>query len=128
MEDILDIVQIRRLFAIEPGSSEPPHFSGVFPLSRNFSSFFATIFSWPIAFCQQVRYNVLTAGTIPETPPDPAVTFPILYMTRGVIKLHTGTMWALVKDQPAKGLSMKRVEIPTVGENDVMIKIHKTAI
>lgn len=42
--------------------------------------------------------------------------------------MHTGTMWALVKDQPAKGLTMKRVEIPAVGENDVMIKIHKTAI
>ena len=42
--------------------------------------------------------------------------------------MHTGTMWALVKDQPAKGLSMKRVEIPAVGDNDVMIKIHKTAI
>ena len=42
--------------------------------------------------------------------------------------MHTGTRWALVKDQPAKGLSMKRVEIPAVGDNDVMIKIHKTAI
>lgn len=42
--------------------------------------------------------------------------------------MHTGTMWALVKDKPEKGLTMKRVEIPAVGHNDVMIKIHKTAI
>lgn len=37
-------------------------------------------------------------------------------------------MWALVKDRPERGLTMKRVEIPAVGDNDVMIKIHKTAI
>lgn len=37
-------------------------------------------------------------------------------------------MWALVKDRPERGLTMKRVEIPAVGANDVMIKIHKTAI
>ncbi|MCI6729458.1 MAG: L-threonine 3-dehydrogenase [Candidatus Faecousia sp.] len=42
--------------------------------------------------------------------------------------MTTGTMWALVKDQPEVGLTMKRVEIPAVGSNDVMIKIHKTAI
>ena len=38
------------------------------------------------------------------------------------------TMWALVKDKPEKGLTMKRVEIPEVGDNDVKIKIKKTAI
>ena len=37
-------------------------------------------------------------------------------------------MWALVKEKPEKGLWMKRVPIPEVGANDVMIKIHKTAI
>ncbi len=42
--------------------------------------------------------------------------------------MRTGTMWALVKDKPEMGLTMKQVEIPTVGDNDVMIKIHKTAI
>lgn len=42
--------------------------------------------------------------------------------------MNNGTMWALVKDRPERGLTMKRVEIPAVGENDVMIKIHKTAI
>lgn len=42
--------------------------------------------------------------------------------------MHTGTMWALVKDRPERGLTMKRVQIPVVGDNDVMIKIHKTAI
>lgn len=63
-----------------------------------------------------------------QAVPEQNANIPTLHMTRGVIKLHTGTMWALVKDQPAKGLSMKRVEIPTVGDNDVMIKIHKTAI
>lgn len=63
-----------------------------------------------------------------QAVPELDANIPTLYMTRGVIKLHTGTMWALVKDQPAKGLSMKRVEIPAVGDNDVMIKIHKTAI
>lgn len=38
------------------------------------------------------------------------------------------TMWALVKEKPEKGLWMKKVPIPEVGPNDVMIKIHKTAI
>ena len=38
------------------------------------------------------------------------------------------TMWALVKDQAAEGLTMKKVEIPEVGDNDVKIKIKKTAI
>lgn len=38
------------------------------------------------------------------------------------------TMWALVKDQNEIGLSMKRVPIPEVLENDVLIKIRKTAI
>lgn len=42
--------------------------------------------------------------------------------------MHTGTMWALVKDQPEMGLTMKRVEIPAVGNDEVKIKIHKTAI
>ncbi len=42
--------------------------------------------------------------------------------------MNNGTMWALVKDRPERGLTMKRVEIPAVGANDVMIKIHKTAI
>ncbi len=37
-------------------------------------------------------------------------------------------MWALVKEKPEKGLWMKRVPVPEVGANDVMIKIHKTAI
>ena len=40
----------------------------------------------------------------------------------------TAKMWALVKDKAEKGLTMKRVEIPEVGDNDVKIKIHKTAI
>ena len=38
------------------------------------------------------------------------------------------TMWALVKDKPEEGLTLKRVEIPEVGDNDVKIKIKKTAI
>ena len=42
--------------------------------------------------------------------------------------MSTGTMWALVKDKAEKGLTFKQVEIPVVGENDVKIKIHKTAI
>ncbi len=42
--------------------------------------------------------------------------------------MSTGTMWALVKDKAEKGLTFKQVEIPEVGENDVKIKIHKTAI
>ena len=37
-------------------------------------------------------------------------------------------MWALVKDKPEEGLTMKRVDIPTVGHGEVKIKIHKTAI
>ena len=39
-----------------------------------------------------------------------------------------GLMWALVKEKPEAGLWMRRVPIPEVGPNDVMIKIHKTAI
>ena len=39
-----------------------------------------------------------------------------------------GLMWALVKEKPEEGLWMRRVPIPEVGPNDVMIKIHKTAI
>ena len=50
-----------------------------------------------------------------QAVPEQNANIPTLHMTRGVIKLHTGTMWALVKDQPAKGLSMKRVEIPAAG-------------
>ena len=42
--------------------------------------------------------------------------------------MSSQTMWALVKDKPEVGLTMKRVEIPQVGDNDVKIKIHKTAI
>ena len=42
--------------------------------------------------------------------------------------MSNGTMWALVKDKPEKGLTMKKVEIPTVGPGEVKIKIHKTAI
>lgn len=38
------------------------------------------------------------------------------------------TMWALVKDKPEVGLTMKRVNIPEVGHGEVKIKIHKTAI
>ena len=38
------------------------------------------------------------------------------------------TMWALVKDKPEEGLTMKRVPIPEVGHGEVKIKIHKTAI
>lgn len=39
-----------------------------------------------------------------------------------------GMMWSLVKEKPEQGLWMKRVPIPTVGTNDVKIKIKKTAI
>lgn len=42
--------------------------------------------------------------------------------------MNSGTMWALVKDKPEKGLTMKKVEIPAVGPGEVKIKIHKTAI
>ncbi len=42
--------------------------------------------------------------------------------------MSTGTMWALVKDKPEEGLTMKKVEIPSVGHGEVKIKIHKTAI
>ena len=37
-------------------------------------------------------------------------------------------MWAIVKDRDDVGVTMKRVEIPSVGYNDVKIKIRKTAI
>ena len=39
-----------------------------------------------------------------------------------------GLMWALVKEKPQAGLWLRRVPIPEVGPNDVMIKIRKTAI
>lgn len=41
---------------------------------------------------------------------------------------NDGKMWALVKAKPERGLWMERVPIPTVGPNDVKIKIRKTAI
>jgi threonine 3-dehydrogenase len=37
-------------------------------------------------------------------------------------------MWALVKDKPEEGIWMKKVPVPSVGYNDVKIKIRKTAI
>lgn len=38
------------------------------------------------------------------------------------------TMYALVKTQPGKGLTLQRVPVPSLGPNDVKIKIHKTSI
>ncbi len=40
----------------------------------------------------------------------------------------TKMMDALVKDKAAPGLTLKKMPIPEVGINDVLIKIHKTAI
>ncbi len=37
-------------------------------------------------------------------------------------------MWALVKDDNARGITFKQVDIPITGKNDVKIKIIKTAI
>lgn len=37
-------------------------------------------------------------------------------------------MYAIVKEQPAAGLVLKKVPIPETGENDVKIKIHYTSI
>jgi len=37
-------------------------------------------------------------------------------------------MYALVKTAPGKGLTLQKVEVPSVGHNDVKIKIHKTSI
>ena len=37
-------------------------------------------------------------------------------------------MYALVKEQPGKGLALKRVEVPQVHHGEVKIKIHKTSI
>jgi len=37
-------------------------------------------------------------------------------------------MYALVKEEAAPGLALKRMPIPEVGPNDVKIKIHKTSI
>ena len=37
-------------------------------------------------------------------------------------------MWALVKEKPEEGIWMKKVPVPSVGYNDVKIKIRKTAI
>lgn len=42
--------------------------------------------------------------------------------------MSENTMWALVKDKAEEGIWMKRVPIPSVGYNDVKIKIIKTAI
>ncbi len=38
------------------------------------------------------------------------------------------TMWALVKETAAPGLTMKQVPVPEVGPNDVLIQIAKTSI
>ena len=45
-----------------------------------------------------------------------------------MIEHQDGMMWALVKDRPETGLTMKRVPIPELGTNDVKIKIRSTAI
>ena len=37
-------------------------------------------------------------------------------------------MYALVKSKPEKGLWIKKVPIPAIGQNDVLIKINKTSI
>jgi D-arabinose 1-dehydrogenase-like Zn-dependent alcohol dehydrogenase len=37
------------------------------------------------------------------------------------------TMKALVKSNPEKGIWMKEVPVPTVGANDVLIRVVKTA-
>lgn len=37
-------------------------------------------------------------------------------------------MWALVKEKSEVGLWLKKVPVPSVGKNDVKIKIHKTSI
>ena len=37
-------------------------------------------------------------------------------------------MWALVKEKDERGIWFKEVDIPSVGYNDVKIKIHKSAI
>ncbi len=42
--------------------------------------------------------------------------------------MSENTMWALVKDRAAPGLTRKRVPVPEVGPDDVKIRIHKTAI
>ena len=36
--------------------------------------------------------------------------------------------WALVKEEAAPGLALKKLPIPEVGRQTVKIKIHKTAI
>ena len=38
------------------------------------------------------------------------------------------TMYALVKETPGPGLTMKKVPIPKPGVGDILIKVHKTAI
>ena len=38
------------------------------------------------------------------------------------------TMKALVKKEAKEGIWMEDVPVPEVGNNDVLIKIHKTAI
>ena len=37
-------------------------------------------------------------------------------------------MYALVKENPGKGLTLKKIPLPEMGPGEVMIKIHKTAI
>ncbi len=43
-------------------------------------------------------------------------------------KARDGMMWALIKDKPEEGLTMKQVPVPELGYNDVRIKILRTAI
>ena len=40
----------------------------------------------------------------------------------------TSTMRALVKPEPAPGLELREVPVPSPGPNDVLIKLEKTAI
>lgn len=37
-------------------------------------------------------------------------------------------MFALVKERPAPGLTLKKIPVPVIDEDEVLIKIHKTAI
>ncbi len=42
--------------------------------------------------------------------------------------MSTQMMKALVKKEAAKGIWMEQVPMPSVGPNDVLIKLEKTAI
>eukprot|EP00931_Biecheleriopsis_adriatica_P117972 TRINITY_DN93444_c0_g1_i1.p1 TRINITY_DN93444_c0_g1~~TRINITY_DN93444_c0_g1_i1.p1 ORF type:complete len:436 (+),score=46.14 TRINITY_DN93444_c0_g1_i1:58-1308(+) len=71
---------------------------------------------------QEHTLDVEAAPSIPRAPVDPGIPPPIQPVLWGT------SMKALVKAERARGLTFTNVPKPSVGPNDVLIEIKKTAI